>query len=79
MLSKNPLSRLCKISHIKAHLWLQNFPWDNLISLDMQAPHIPKLKNKDEDSTIIPFISYIKVYKFLCLRYVFPHKALKEI
>lgn len=64
MLSKNPVNRLCKISHIKAQPWLQNFPWDNLISLNMQAPHIPKLKNKDEDSSMIPYISYIKVSFF---------------
>ena len=61
MLFKNPLSRLSKISHIKANPWLQSFSWESLISLVMQSPYIPKLKNKDEESTMIPYVSYIKV------------------
>jgi len=64
MLTKNPLSRLSKISHIKAHPWLQNFSWDNLISLDLQPPYIPKLKSKEDEYTSMPYVSYIKVKFF---------------
>ncbi len=71
MLSKNPLSRLSKISHIKNNPWLKNFVWDNLISLDMQAPYIPKLNIIEEDSSKIPYVSYIKVICFCCFIFIF--------
>ena len=61
MLVKNPLSRLSKISHIQAHPWLLNFSWDNLISLDIPPPYVPKIKTKDEESNLIPYVSYLKV------------------
>jgi len=70
MLSKNPLSRLCKISHIKSHPWLQTFSWDSLISLDLQPPYVPKLKSKDEDSNLRPYVNYIKVYIRFKLDYI---------
>ena len=61
MLSKNPLSRLSKYSHIKSHPWFNNFVWDSLLSLDMQPPQIPKIKIKDDESNAIPYVSYVKV------------------
>jgi len=61
MLSKNPLNRLSKISHIKSHPCFKNFQWDNLISLDLQAPYVPKLKQEEEDSIMLPYVTYIKV------------------
>jgi serine/threonine protein kinase len=61
MLSKNPLNRLGKFSHIKAHPCFKNFQWDNLISLDLQAPYSPKLKHEEEDSIMLPYVRYIKV------------------
>jgi len=61
MLNKFTISRLCKISHIKAHNWLKNFTWDSLISLDMKPPYIPKFKNQDYESSMIPYVSYLKV------------------
>ena len=42
MITKNPLSRLTKLSHIKAHPWLLNFSWDNLISLDISSSFVSK-------------------------------------
>ena len=67
MITKNPLSRLTKLSHIKAHPWLLNFSWDNLISLDMIPPYVPKIKIKDEENNTAPYISYIKVNKIFFL------------
>lgn len=61
MLSKNPLTRLCKISHIKAHPWLSNFSWDSLISLDLQPPYVPKVKSKEDDFNSMPYVSFLKV------------------
>jgi hypothetical protein len=61
MLAKNPLSRLCKFSHIKANVWLANFSWENLISLDMEVPFTPKIINKDFDDKLIPYLTHIKV------------------
>lgn len=65
MLNKNPLSRLSKFSHIKSHPWFANFSWDNLISLDVHPPFIPKLKAKDDENNMIPYVSYIKVFEII--------------
>ena len=43
MLTKNPISRMSKLSQIKNHIWFSNFNWDDLMILKMKAPYIPKL------------------------------------
>ena len=62
MLAKNPLTRLCKITQIKAHPLLSNFSWDNLISLDLQPPYVPTIKSKEDDFNTLPYVSYLKVF-----------------
>ncbi len=62
MLTKNPLSRLCKLSQIKNHVWYSDFSWESLISLDIEVPYVPKLSKKEVDETkIIPYSNYVKV------------------
>jgi hypothetical protein len=62
MLVKNPLSRLCKLSHIKSNPWFAGFSWENLISLDIEVPFIPKIASKDFDDTkLVPYLTHIKV------------------
>lgn len=65
MLTKNPLARLCKFSHIKAHPWFAAFPWENLISLNIEVPHIPNMPHKDfDENKFVPYTSHIKVRNF---------------
>jgi hypothetical protein len=62
MLAKNPLSRLCKFSHIKSNAWFAGFSWENLISLDVEVPFMPKIVTKDADeSKFVPYLTHIKV------------------
>ena len=62
MLTKNPLSRLCKFSQIKSHVWFSGFSWENLISLDTEVPHVPKMTNKEiDESKVMPYSNYVKV------------------
>jgi hypothetical protein len=62
MLAKNPLTRLCKISHIKANPWFSGFSWENLISLDIPVPYTPKFESKDNEETkLMPYLTRIKV------------------
>jgi hypothetical protein len=69
MLTKNPLSRLCKFSQIKSHTWFTGFTWENLISLDVEVPFVPKITNKEVDeSKVMPYSNYIKV-KLIYLEY----------
>jgi hypothetical protein len=64
MLTKNPLSRLCKFSHIKANPWLTGFAWENLISLDIEVPYKPKIESRDTDDTkLTPYLTHVKVSK----------------
>ena len=62
MLSKNPIKRLTKIKQIKNHVWFQNINWDELISMNMVPPYIPKQKisNTKDDYKGMEFIEYVK-------------------
>ena len=60
MLTKNPISRMSKLSQIKNHIWFSNFNWDDLMSLNMKAPFIPKLNISEEDDKHIIFDEYAK-------------------
>ena len=42
MLEKNPLNRLAKFDAIRKQLWFNGFDWEELISLNMNPPYIPK-------------------------------------
>jgi len=61
MLSKSPMNRLCKFAQIKSDNWFNNYQWDNLISLVVDPPYIPKLKKEEENKTsLIPYVNYLK-------------------
>jgi serine/threonine protein kinase len=63
MLAKNPLCRLTKLSNIKANAWFSGFSWENLLSLDMEAPYTPKVESKEwgEIKSSTPFLTHVKV------------------
>ena len=63
MLTKNPISRLSKISQVKNHVWFNGFSWDDLIELKMNPPYLPLLKQELEDNNNIPFQDYVKGIK----------------
>ncbi len=63
MLTKNPISRLSKISQVKNHVWFDGFSWDDLIELKMNPPYLPLLKQELEDNNNIPFQDYVKGIK----------------
>ena len=60
MLTKNPISRMSKFSQIKNHIWFNGFNWEDLISLNMEAPYKPSLKKDKEEKNDILFVDYIK-------------------
>lgn len=64
MLTKNSLSRLCKLSHIKATAYFAGFNWDSLLSLNITPPFLPKLTSSDTSAKAIPYVHYIKVNCF---------------
>lgn len=78
MLSKSPLNRLCKLSHIKSDIWFKGFTWEKLISLDMEPPYTPKIANKDDDSKSYPYVNYLKNMKeWICPKEVKIEKKLQ--
>jgi hypothetical protein len=60
MLNKNPMTRLYKTSQVKTHPWFTDFSWENLNSLNINPPIIPKV-SKEDTSKIKPFIKHVKV------------------
>ena len=44
MLEKNPLNRITTIDSVKKHIWFNGFKWEELISLNMSPPYLPKIK-----------------------------------
>ena len=60
MLTKNPITRMSKLSQIKNNIWFSNFNWDDLMTLTMKAPYIPKLNVIKEDDKQILFNEYAK-------------------
>jgi hypothetical protein len=54
LLNKSPLNRLCKFSHIKSDPWFGGFSWENLISLNMEPPYLPKY-DYEKDANCSPF------------------------
>src|SRR4051812_14260285 len=61
MLCKNPLSRVFKLAQIKNNIWFRNFNWENLISLNLDPPHMPKMPKEDLKKTPISYQSYVQV------------------
>jgi hypothetical protein len=60
LLNKNPLSRMLKLAQIKNHIWFMDFNWENLISLNLEPPHMPKLP-KEEKKNAVPYVNFANV------------------
>ena len=63
MLNKNQVQRFCKLDQISSHIWFKDFSWDDLISLNMKPPYIPKVDNKETRCRPKPYLDYIKSLK----------------
>lgn len=63
MLTKSPIQRLCKFSQIKNDPWFAGFSWENLLSLNMEPPYVPKISRNELKSTPVAFVNYIKTIK----------------
>lgn len=62
MLNKNPMSRLYKINQVKAHTWFDDFSWENLNSLNLTPPYMPRVI-KEDTSKNKPFVKHAKSMK----------------
>ena len=62
MLTKSPIHRLSKFTHIKADNWFSSFNWESLITLNMETPYIPKLTD-DSQITAVSYLNYLKSVK----------------
>ena len=60
MLTKNIMQRVYRLTNIKAHNWLTNFNWENLINMSIQPPLCPKMKTNDLRG-LYPFSRHVKV------------------
>ncbi len=60
MLNKNKDKRLCKLDQISCHNWFRDFSFDDLISLNMKPPYIPKLQNNENKCKTKPYLDYCK-------------------
>ena len=60
MLKKSHANRLWKHELIKEDPYFSNFDWNKLISLSLPAPYIVTVKENNENSAIIPYLSYLK-------------------
>ena len=63
MLTKNPINRLSKFSEVKKHIWFNNFNWDDLMTLTLKPPYLPKLNNNKNIEENIPWNEYSKNLK----------------
>jgi len=60
MVVKNPLQRLTKFSQVKNHPYFANFSFENLLSFNVEPPHIPKMDKPTDLSKSIAFAHYMK-------------------
>ena len=63
MLKKNPTQRLWKFEQIKADPYFSDFNWNQLLSLSYPPPYMIKMPEDKENSTTIPYLSYIETKK----------------
>lgn len=63
MLHKSPINRLYKLSQIKSDPWFAGFSWENLLSLNMEPPYVPKISNSDTKTPTVAFVNYTKTIK----------------
>ena len=61
MLTKNPMTRMAKLSQVKSHIWFKDFNWEDLLMLNLNAPYKPIMKQDSfEGNDNIKFIDYVK-------------------
>ena len=60
MLRKNPAQRLWKYEQIRADPYFSDFDWKKLISLSYPPPYLIKMKKEKENSSVIPYISFLQ-------------------
>jgi hypothetical protein len=65
MLTKNSVNRLLKIGQVKGHVWFNEFDWEGLISLTIEAAYISKIEPTKNDNKTIPFTKFIEVILYL--------------
>ena len=78
MLNKNQSQRLSNFNDISNHNFFKGFNWDDLLSLKMKPPFIPKVDNNEEqggddktapviimkiDAKLDPFLIMLKLWK----------------
>jgi len=54
LLQRDPAERLTDPELIKQHKFFEDINWDKLAQREVQAPYIPPVKNKEDDSQISP-------------------------
>jgi hypothetical protein len=72
MLTKSPINRLCKFANIKNDPWFAHFSWENLLSLNVEPPFLPKISTSHGKNSTVAYINYLKTTK----EYV-PSKSVK--
>ena len=60
MLNKDLSKRVYKFDQIASHNWFRDFSFDELISLNIKPPHMPKIDNKENRCKTKPYLDYIK-------------------
>ena len=66
MLNKNAMMRFSKLAQVKSHVWYKEFNWEDLHSLKMVAPYLPKLE-EDVISDTCQYGEYVKKFpEYVC-------------
>ena len=60
MLKKNPADRLWKFEQIKEDPYFKDFEWNKLISLSYPPPYMIKMKEENENTTSMPYLSFLQ-------------------
>ncbi len=64
MLTKNPMTRMVKLSQVRSHIWFKVFNWEDLDMLNMIPPYKPIMKKdrfeKKEDDIFVDYVKDLK-------------------
>ena len=63
MLNRSMVTRLSNLSQIKLDPWFRDFSWENMLSLNLDAPYIPKIPDGENKSGPVAFINHLKTMK----------------
>jgi hypothetical protein len=61
MLTKNTVNRTLKLAQVKSNIWFNDFDWEGLISMNIEAGYISKKEANKSENTNIPFLKYMEV------------------